>query len=90
MRAYFVDEPSGPFRDADIPRPAPDFGQILIRVQVSGLNPLDTKIRHGKADHARQPLPAVLGLDMAGVAEEVGDPGLGGRAGKGSGFLQPR
>ena len=72
MRAYFVDEPGGPFRSADVPRLAIGSGQILIRVQASGLNPLDTKIRLGKADHARQPLPAVLGLDMAGVVEEVG------------------
>ena len=43
-----------------------------MRVQASGVNPLDTKIRAGKADHAKQPLPAVLGLDMAGVVEEVG------------------
>jgi NADPH:quinone reductase-like Zn-dependent oxidoreductase len=33
---------------------------------------LDTKIRAGKAAHAKQPLPAVLGLDMAGTVEEVG------------------
>ena len=36
------------------------------------MNPLDTKIRAGKASHARHPLPAVLGLDMAGTVEEVG------------------
>jgi NADPH2:quinone reductase len=39
------------------------------------VNPLDTKIRAGKAAHAKQPLPAVLGLDMAGVVDEVG-PGV--------------
>ena len=43
-----------------------------MRVHASGVNPLDTKIRAGKAAHAKQPLPAVLGLDMAGVVEEVG------------------
>jgi NADPH2:quinone reductase len=72
MRAYFVDKPGGLFRSADVPRPPLRPGHILIRVQASGLNPLDTKIRLGKADHARQPLPAVLGVDMAGVVEEVG------------------
>jgi len=45
---------------------------VLVRVRASGVNPLDTKIRAGKAAHAKQPLPAVLGLDMAGVVEEVG------------------
>jgi NADPH:quinone reductase len=45
--------------------------QVLVHVHASGVNPLDTKIRAGKADHVKQPLPAVLGLDMAGVVEEV-------------------
>jgi NADPH:quinone reductase-like Zn-dependent oxidoreductase len=46
-------------------------GQVLVRICASGVNPLDTKIRAGKAAHAKQPLPAVLGLDMAGVVEAV-------------------
>ena len=50
----------------------PEATQVLVRVHASGVNPLDTKIRAGKAGHARQPLPAVLGLDMAGVVEKVG------------------
>jgi NADPH:quinone reductase-like Zn-dependent oxidoreductase len=45
---------------------------VLVRIHASGVNPLDTKIRAGKAEHAKQPLPAVLGLDMAGTVEEVG------------------
>ena len=48
---------------------------MLVRIHASGVNPLDTKIRAGKAEHAKQPLPAVLGLDMAGTVEEVG-PGV--------------
>ena len=39
------------------------------------MNPLDTKIRAGAAEHARQPLPAVLCVDMAGTVEEIG-PGV--------------
>jgi NADPH2:quinone reductase len=39
------------------------------------VNPLDTKIRAGQAGHAKQPLPAVLGLDMAGIVQDVG-PGV--------------
>jgi NADPH:quinone reductase len=75
MRAYVVDGPGARFRGADVPRPIPATGEVLIRVRASGLNPLDTKIRLGKADHAKHPLPAVLGLDMSGVVEEVG-PGV--------------
>jgi NADPH:quinone reductase len=72
MRAYTVERPGGEFRAVDLPRPVPAAGQVLVRVHASGVNPLDTKIRAGKAAHARQPLPAVLGLDMAGVIEELG------------------
>jgi NADPH:quinone reductase-like Zn-dependent oxidoreductase len=72
MRAYFIDGPGTAFRSAEVARPVPGADQILVRIHASGLNPLDTKIRLGKADHAKQPLPAVLGVDMAGVAEEVG------------------
>ncbi len=75
MRAYVVEHPEGAFTQVDLPRPAPSAGEVLVRVLTSGVNPLDTKIRAGKAAHAKQPLPAVLGLDMAGVVEEVG-PGV--------------
>ena len=72
MRAYMVDRPEGEFRAVDLPRPVPAAGQVLVRVMASGINPLDTKIRAGKAAHAQQPLPAVLGLDMAGLVEDPG------------------
>jgi NADPH:quinone reductase len=75
MRAYLVERPGAAFRSVDLPRPVPATGQALVRVHASGVNPLDTKIRAGKAEHARQPLPAILGLDMAGVVEEIG-PGV--------------
>ena len=75
MQAYVVEYPEGAFTRVDLPRPTPAASQALVRVHASGVNPLDTKIRVGKAAHARQPLPAVLGLDMAGIVEEVG-PGV--------------
>ena len=46
-----------------------------MRVHATGVNPLDAKIRAGAAAHAKHPLPAVLGLDMAGIVEEAG-PGV--------------
>jgi NADPH2:quinone reductase len=72
MEAFIVEEPGGNFRKTDIPRPALRPNHVLVRIKASGVNPLDTKIRAGKAAHAKQPLPAVLGLDMAGIIEEVG------------------
>ena len=72
MQAYVVEEPGGDFRRADLPRPILRPNHVLVRIKASGVNPLDIKIRGGKAAHAKQPLPAVLGLDMAGIVEEIG------------------
>lgn len=55
-----------------IPRPLAGPGQVLVEVRASGVNPLDTKIRAGSAAHAKPVLPAVLGIDLAGVVREVG------------------
>jgi NADPH2:quinone reductase len=73
MKAYLVETPNGAFREVDIPTPRPASGQVLVKILASGINPLDTKIRAGEGGHAKQPLPAVLGLDMAGIVVEVSD-----------------
>jgi NADPH:quinone reductase len=75
MKAYVVETANGPFREVEIPTPLPTQGQVLVKIRASGINPLDIKIRGGEAAHAKQPLPAVLGLDMAGVVDAVG-PGV--------------
>ena len=71
MRAMVVDGVNAPFRGEQIPRPVPGKGQVLVRIEASGVNPLDLKIRSGNAAHAKHALPAVLGLDMAGVVAAV-------------------
>lgn len=73
MRALIVDSAHAPLRLVSIPKPAPGVGQVLVRVAASGVNPLDGKIRAGQAAHARQPLPAVLGMDLAGTVEALGE-----------------
>ena len=72
MRAAVLDAAGQPFRITELARPAPAPGQVLVRIHASGVNPLDTKIRAGQAAHAQQPLPSVLGMDLAGVVEAVG------------------
>ena len=72
MHALIVDAVDAPFRLTTIPKPVAGVGQVLVRISASGLNPLDGKIRAGQAAHARQPLPAVLGMDVAGTVEAVG------------------
>jgi NADPH2:quinone reductase len=75
MRADVVEEAGGAFTAVNMRRAVPAGGQVLARVHASDVNPLDTKIRAGKAEHAKQPLPAALALDMAGVVQEAG-PGM--------------
>ncbi|TFK23600.1 GroES-like protein [Coprinopsis marcescibilis] len=54
--------------NAAIPKPGP--GEVLIRVQAAGLNPVDWKVR--KFGIYIQDFPAILGVDIAGDVEEVG------------------
>src|SRR5262245_5731830 len=77
MRTAMPDGPKAPFRVKKVARPMPRAGEVLVRVEASGVNPLDLKIHAGQAGHAQQPLPAVLGIDLAGVIEEIG-PGVSG------------
>lgn len=73
MKAYVVETAGGPFRAVEVQTPVPARGQVLVRICASGVNPLDTKIRAGIAEHANHPLPAVLGMDMTGVVARVGE-----------------
>ena len=73
MQAATLDVAGAAFRIAPVPRPAPQPGQVLVRIAASAVNPLDLKMRAGQAAHARQPLPAILGIDLAGTVEAVGD-----------------
>ena len=72
MNALIVDAVDAPLRLTTIPKPVAGAGQVLVRIKASGVNPLDAKVRAGQAAHARQPLPAVIGVDLAGTIEAVG------------------
>ncbi|MCF6407088.1 zinc-dependent alcohol dehydrogenase family protein [Chitinophaga filiformis] len=73
MHALILENYGDPFVYAQIDRPKPDHGEVLVRVKASGLNPLDAKIKAGQAELVKQPLPAILGIDMAGIVVEVGE-----------------
>ncbi len=72
MRAALLETKGAAFRIATIARPNPGPGEALVRIVASGVNPLDLKIHAGEAEHARVRLPAILGLDRAGVVAAVG------------------
>lgn len=72
MKALIVEYAQGPFTITDVPKPVPGPGEVLVKIHASGVNPLDTKIWAAAAAHARHPLPAVLGIDLAGTIEALG------------------
>src|SRR5712691_7997555 len=76
MRAVWF-EKKGPARDVlvagEMPDPEPDIGQVRVRIQVSGVNPSDTKTRGGFGGNLRMEFPRIIpGQDGAGVIDRVG------------------
>ena len=58
---------------AESPKPAVGAGQVLVRVRAAGINALDWKVREGYVrDAFPLQLPAVLGIELAGVVEALG------------------
>jgi NADPH:quinone reductase-like Zn-dependent oxidoreductase len=58
---------------AQIAKPEAGQGQILVRVHAAGVNGIDWKVREGYVrDAFPLQLPAVLGIELAGVVEAVG------------------
>ena len=62
------------FVETDRPKPSAKPGHVVIRVAATSVNTVDTMIRSMGADLApiSPELPALLGMDFAGVVEEVG------------------
>ncbi|WLB58968.1 zinc-dependent alcohol dehydrogenase family protein [Bradyrhizobium japonicum] len=72
MRAAILETHNAPLRLSTVSTPEVGPREVLVRVHASGVNPLDAKIHAGAAAHARHPLPAILGIDLAGVVEQTG------------------
>src|SRR5437667_490625 len=73
MRGIRVDQFGGPevLRLADLPDPSPGPGDVLVKLQAAGVNPVDAYMRSGV--YARLPeLPYTPGSDGAGVIEAIG------------------
>ncbi|WP_127475922.1 quinone oxidoreductase family protein [Microbacterium sulfonylureivorans] len=65
----------------DIPAPVPGAGEIAIRVEAAGVNPIDGKLRSGLRTSAEIVEPRRVGSDGAGVVTAVGAGVDGFRAG---------
>ncbi|MEU9427540.1 NADP-dependent oxidoreductase [Streptomyces sp. NPDC048342] len=75
-QAYVYTRHGGPETEAfaDIDRPVPGPGELLIAVRAAGVNPVDWKLRGGfrRPGQGEARFPAVLGSEAAGVVEEIG------------------
>ena len=70
-----IDRFGGPevLHAAEAPEPHAGRGQVRVRVRAVGVNPFDATVRSGVMQALfRTPLPALLGLELAGVVDEVG------------------
>ncbi len=57
--------------EMDVPQPG--AGELLVKVKAAGVNPVDWKIREGRLrEYMPLDLPAVLGREVSGVVEQVG------------------
>ncbi|MFJ9565141.1 NADP-dependent oxidoreductase [Streptomyces fuscichromogenes] len=75
MRAVRQIDYGGPevLQVAEIERPSPGPGEVLVRVRATGVNPADWKIRAGLAGHRGLRPPFTPGMDLAGEVAAVGD-----------------
>jgi NADPH2:quinone reductase len=74
MKAIVVREFGEPevMKLENVSLPDPAAGQILVKIEAAGVNPVDTYLRTGNHAHAPK-LPYTPGKDGAGVVEKIGD-----------------
>src|SRR5262249_54962774 len=73
MQAAVLEQHEAPFRLSSVSRPVPGPGEALVRIAASAVSPPAIKTRAGAAPPAPHPLPAILGIDLAGTIEATGE-----------------
>jgi NADPH2:quinone reductase len=76
MKAIRFHEHGGPevLRYEDVPDPAPEPGQVLLRVLAAGVNYADASRRKGGTSYPRPtPLPFTPGSEVVGIVEKLGE-----------------
>lgn len=76
MKAAVLHEYGGPgkLKYEEFPDPEPGPGEVCVRVLAASVNPVDWKMRSGEVrEMFPVNFPGVLGRDMAGVVDRLGD-----------------
>ncbi|MBH8566418.1 zinc-dependent alcohol dehydrogenase family protein [Nostoc sp. CENA67] len=74
MKAMVITNFGGPevFAEREIDKPQPSKNQVLVKVFATSVNPADCGVRQGFFGQSIE-LPAILGYDVSGVVEAVGE-----------------
>lgn len=74
MQAIIVEEFGAPevMKLEQVPTPEPQAGQVLVKIEAAGVNPVDTYLRTGNHAHAPK-LPFTPGKDGAGIVASIGE-----------------
>jgi NADPH2:quinone reductase len=74
MQAFALDDVGKPGSLRELPTPAPQEGQVLVRVRAAGVNPFDAVVAQGYVmGMMEHRFPLVPGVDAAGVVEAAGN-----------------
>ncbi|KAG2076352.1 GroES-like protein, partial [Suillus decipiens] len=71
QKALFLSKKQGNFEIGSRSIPSPGAGQLLVKIQSAALNPVDYKIKDYGVFVTHY--PAILGVDIAGTVEELGE-----------------
>ena len=71
MRAMVLEEPKRSLKLRDVPKPKPDRGQLLVRVRTCAVCRTDLHVADGELPDPK--LPLILGHQIVGEVEEIGD-----------------
>jgi propanol-preferring alcohol dehydrogenase len=71
MRAMVLTEQGKPLVPNELPLPAPEPGQLRVRVEACGVCRTDLHVADGELPNPK--LPLVLGHQIVGVVDEIGD-----------------
>ena len=72
MKAAIVHSFSKPLVIEEVPKPTPGTGEIIVKIETSGLCHTDIHAAHG--DWPIKPkLPLILGHEGVGIVEEIGN-----------------
>lgn len=71
MKAMIIDN-NKVLRIENVSRPMPHRKELLVKVCATSINPVDCKIKNGMIQTGVQ-LPQILGYDVSGIVEEIGE-----------------